>query len=314
MGGLWGELGRKLADRWLSLLVLPGVLYLAVAAAAHTLGQRHALDAARLIREVTAVAGQPAVTRLGGQIVLVGAILIASAAAGLVAEAAGALIERLVLAVGWRTWPLGLSVPADRWVRRKQRRWDDAHRLHHEQQRLSRAPDPAERPDPAVGRAALARRTRIALERPERPTWSGDRVQAVALRLDRDHRLDLAVLWPYLEPVLPDALAARVTEARAALTRATTLAGWAVLYLPLAGWWWPAAPVALVLATAARNRTRGCVDAYARLLDVAARLHIPDLAAQLGFDHTGPLTPDLGARLTHHLRAQPPPPPVSTDG
>ncbi|MGV9501470.1 hypothetical protein ACWDQ0_24590 [Streptomyces sp. NPDC003642] len=314
MGGLWGELGKKLADRWLSLLVLPGVLYLATAAAAHTLGQRHALDAARLIQEVTTVAKQPAVTGVGGQIVLVGAILIASAAAGIVAEAAGALVERLVLAVGWKEWPLGLPVPAGWWVRRRQRRWDDAHRVYHEQQRLALAPDPADRPDPAVGRAALARRTRIALERPERPTWSGDRVQAVALRLDRDHSLDLATVWPYLEPVLPEALGARISEARAALARATTLAGWAVLYAPLAWWWWPAAPVALVLAATARHRTRSCADTYARLLDVAARLHLPDLAAQLGFDHAGPLTPDLGARLTHHLRSEPLPPPASADG
>ena len=156
MGGLWGELGKKLADRWLSLLVLPGVLYLATAAAAHTLGQRHALDAAMLVQEVTTVAKQPAVTGVGGQIVLVGAILIASAAAGLVAEAAGALVERLVLAVGWKAWPLGLPVLADWWVRRKQHRWDDAHSVYHEQQRLTLAPDPADRPDPAVGRALVS--------------------------------------------------------------------------------------------------------------------------------------------------------------
>ncbi|MFE1437450.1 hypothetical protein [Streptomyces sp. NPDC058739] len=307
MGGLWVELGKKLADRWVSLLVLPGLLYLGVAAAAHTLGQRHALDVARLIQEVTAAAAQPAVTGVGGQIVLVGAIMVAAAAAGLVAEAIGALVERLVLAVGWAAWPLGLPVLAGWRVRRRQERWDDAHRVHHEQRLLTLAPDPDDRPGPAVGRAALARRTRIALERPERPTWSGDRVQAVALRLDREFRLDLAVLWPYLESVLPEALGARITETRAALARATTLAGWAALYAPLSLWWWPAAPVTLVLAAAARHRTRNCVDAYARLLDVAARLHTADLATQLGFDHTGPLTPELGARLTHHLRTEPPP-------
>ncbi|MET8576099.1 hypothetical protein [Streptomyces sp. NPDC005012] len=308
MGGLWGELGRKLADRWLSLLVLPGVLYVATVAAAHTLGQRHALDAPFLIQEVTAFAQQPTVTGVGGQIVLVGAIMIASATAGLVAEAVGSLVERLVLAVGWKAWPLGLPAVAGWWVRRRQRRWDDAHGVYHRQRRLALAPDPADRPDPAVGRAALARRTRIALERPERPTWSGDRVQAVALRLDRDHSMDLAVVWPYLEPALPEALGARISEARASLVRATTLAGWAVLYAALAHRWWPAVLVALVLAAAARHRTRRCVDAYARLLEVAARLHTPDLAAQLGFEHTGPLTADLGARLTHHLRGSSPPP------
>lgn len=310
MNGLWSELGRKLAERWLSVLVLPGVLYLAVGAAAHTLGQRHALDAARLVREVTATADRPAVTGVGGQVVLVGAVVLASAAAGTVAEAAGALVERLALAAGWRLWPAPLSALADWSVRRRQRRWEAQHRIFQREFARAQAPGPDDRPDPAARHRAARRRERIASERPERPTWSGDRIQAAALRLDRDHLLDLAVVWPHLEPLLPEPLGARVTEARAALERATVLAGWALLYAPLAVWWWPAAPLALVLAAAARHRVRACVDTYARLLEAATRLHAPALAAQLGLDHTGPLTKDLGVRLTHHLRASPPPGPA----
>ncbi|MFE3072569.1 hypothetical protein [Streptomyces sp. NPDC059247] len=309
MGGLWNELGKKLAERWLSLLVLPGALYLAVAFAARTLGQRHPLDLARIAREITAFAAGPVMTGLGGQIVLLVAVLLASAAAGTVATAVGTVVERLVVADGWRTWPAPLSYLAGRRAERRRARWDAADRAYHERRKRAMAPDPADRPAPALLRAAARRRARLAPERPERPTWSGDRIQAAALRLDRDHRLDLAVLWPYLEPVLPEALSARIADARAALVRAATLAGWALLYAPLARWWWPAAPLALVLALAARHRVRCSVDSYARLLEVAARLHVPALAAQLGIDHTGPLTDDLGARLTHHLRTESPPPP-----
>jgi hypothetical protein len=113
---------------------------------------------------------------------------------------------------------------------------------------------------------------------------------------------------------LSDTLRTQISDARAALTRATTLAGWTVLYAPLTWWWWPAAPLTLTLATAARHRVRAGADAYARLLETAARLHTPALAIQLGIiDQIGPLTPELGASLTRHLRTQLPAPATPAD-
>lgn len=44
---------------------------------------------------------------------------------------------------------------------------------------------------------------RVSPEEPHRPTWSGDRMHAVNLRLARD--LDLATVWPALWQLLPDA-------------------------------------------------------------------------------------------------------------
>jgi len=75
MSSLWSELGQKIADRWLTLLVLPGLLYLAVAAAASTLGQGNALDVSLLARQVTFRAREPAVTSVGGQVVVLAAII-----------------------------------------------------------------------------------------------------------------------------------------------------------------------------------------------------------------------------------------------
>jgi hypothetical protein len=308
MGSLWSELGKKLAERWLSLLVLPGVLYLAIAATAIVLGQQGALDVAKLTRRITNVAKQPTVTSTGGQILVLAVIVIAAAAAGVVAQAAGVFVQRLVVAAGWLTWPTPLPILVGWWVGKRRERWDTHDGDHYTEYLRARLPKPTTPPNPVRRHRAAGARARIAVERPERPTWSGDRIQAVAVRLNRDHHLDLATIWPYLESTLPDTMRSQIAEARATLSRATTLAGWAVLYALLTCWWWPAAPLAFVLAAAAQNRIRTSADTYARLLEVAARLHTPALAAQLGFDHTGPLTPELGAKLTSHLHTHLPPP------
>ena len=104
MGGFLDELGKKLADRWLQLLVLPGAFYLAMAIAARTLGQSRPFDLHRLITQVITWAKTPAASTVGGQVVLLGAALAGSAAVGLAAQALGSLAERLTLAAGWSTW------------------------------------------------------------------------------------------------------------------------------------------------------------------------------------------------------------------
>lgn len=308
MTDLWSELAKKLADRWLTLLVLPGVLYLAVAAAAYTLGNRHPFDVELLARTVTAQAKNPAVTHASGQILLLVVTAAAAAAAGVTAQAVGVFIERGVLAAGWAQWPTPAAAVIRRWVALRQSRWDYFDRTIENELDLALAPNPADRPSPAARQAAAGRRARISAERPERPTWTGDRIQAVVMRLDRAHWVDIAVIWPYLERVIPDELRSDIIEARASVTRSATLGGWAVLYALPTWWWWPAAPLALIIAIAARYRIRSGADAYAGLIETAARMYIPALATRLGIDHAGPLDRDLGAAVTRHLRNVIPPP------
>ncbi|NKY30297.1 hypothetical protein [Nocardia gamkensis] len=74
------------------------------------------------------------------------------------------------------------------------------------------------------------------------------------------------------------------------------LAAWSVLYLALTVWWWPAAPLAVVIAETAHHRIRATTDTYATLLENAARLHTTT-------DHAGPLGPHLGHALTRYLRS-----------
>ncbi|WP_329315700.1 hypothetical protein OG723_35845 [Streptomyces sp. NBC_01278] len=308
MGGLLDELGKKFAERWISLLVLPGALFLAVAATAVGLGHAHALDVGRLTSGITAYAKAPAVTTTGGQLALLAAVLVGAAAIGVVAQALGALIERRVLAAGWRGWPRPFGDLADRLVRRRRRRWDTAHTTWWTERRRAMAPDPAHRPDPRVRHRAARTRDLIAVERPDRPTWSGDRIHAATLRLERDFHLDLATVWPHLWLVLPDTVRGELTAARTTLSRAASLGAWSVLYGLLVLWWWPAAPLAVVLAVTARHRTRAATDTYARLLEAAVRLHATDLAQQLDINEPSPLTRNLGRTLTSRLRTQLPPP------
>lgn len=318
MSGFWSGLAGKLAERWLTLLVLPGVFYLAVAATAHTLGQSHALDLHKLTTTITTWTKDPAATTTGGQVVLLAAILTGAAAAGLAAQALAALTERLALAPDWRTWPRPLRRLAGRRTRKRHEPWISAHTTYHqlreaaETRHADRTQPPQTSAELAAARAdryaADRKRGRIGLEEPDRPTWSGDRLHAVTVRLDRDLHLHLPIVWPYLWTVLPDTARTELTTARTTLTQATTLTAWALLYLPLTLWWWPTFFLAAGIAVTGWRHTRTATDTYAQLLEATTRIHLTTLATSLGITHTDTPTPALGDTLTHHLHTQPPPP------
>ncbi|MFE6448214.1 hypothetical protein [Nocardiopsis dassonvillei] len=335
MGDLWAELGRRLTERWVSTLALPGALYLAVATAAYALGWSGAWDAGHLAERVTGWAADPRVDTFGGQALVLAAVLAGSTAVGLVARGSGWLVERLWTAADWERWPPPLRGWTGRWVRSRRARWD---RLRGEAERARNGEaertwkGEAERPrreggegarrgGGEVGQArgsgreeafakAYDRMARISPERPERPTWCGDRIAAVRTRLARDHRADLAVLWPHLWLVLPEEERVEVTAAREDLSRATGLTAWGLLYLPLTVWWWPAALVAAAVAGIAWVRARSAAGNYATLVEAVVRLHAVELADRVGVAHEGVFSGELGERLTLRLRASMPPAPV----
>lgn len=308
INSLLSELGRKLAERWLSLLVLPGALYLSVAAAAHTLGHAHPFDLNRLTQRVTAWANEPAVSGVGGQVVLLAAVLAGAAAVGCAVQGSAALLERIMLAADWRDWPRPLRWLTVWRVERRTQRWQEhAVAWHRHREHAAVALARGRRTDPSERRAAYRAMTRIAAERPDRPTWCGDRLNAVAIRLERDHHLDLSTCWPHLWLILPEATRLEITAARQALVRATGLIAWALLYLPLAVWWWPGAALGLTLALAGRHRARAATDIYALLLEAAVHVHVRDLAEHLGLERDS--SPDeMGNAITRRLEGTPPPP------
>ncbi|MFJ7955771.1 hypothetical protein ACIQ62_05695 [Streptomyces sp. NPDC096319] len=305
------ELGKKLAERWMSLLVLPGALYLAVATAGHVLGHGHALDLSRLVSWLDSLARTKAEEGIGGATVLVLGVLVGAAVAGMAAQWLGTVLERLALASEWRrlpAWPR-------RWVARRvdHRRveWRSAAREWHRLRQAAAAAAAARQVhDPAPRLAALRSMRDIAEECPDRPTWSGDRLNATAVRLERDLGLDVAVCWPYLWLLVSDGERAQLTTVRDDLARATALGGWALLYLPVFVWWWPALPLAAGIAVTARRRTRAASDAWARALEATCRLHLREAADRLGIDTAATAPPyALGQEVTRRLEGSPPPAP-----
>lgn len=143
--------------------------------------------------------------------------------------------------------------------------------------------------------------TRISFERPSRPTWIGDRIQAATVWTERDLDLDFAVVWPYLWLSMPNSTRSEVTTARAAITRGATLGAWALLYLPLIWWWWPASLITATVAVTSRYHLRSAAETYATILEAATRHHLRDLASHLGFSVDGEVKRSTDDALTRHL-------------
>lgn len=296
MHSLFGELGRRLADKWLSPLTPPGLLFLATAVVACALGHAHALDHRALARRAeewaAALAGEPAAV---AALALVAALLAASGA-GLAVEAASGLTQRLWLG----TWPRLFRPLARYLTNRRASRWQEAH----EQVTAARGRPPEGRPgtDRTIDELA-ARRNRISLARPTRPTWMGDRVAAVESRVFHQYGLDLVSTWPRLWLVLPDHVRAELRTARTQFDTAATLETWGAALALLAALWWPAAPIALILGTIAWYRGRATVTTYTDLVEAAIDLHGRELAITVG----GPtidnqLTTEVGHTITRLFR------------
>jgi hypothetical protein len=186
MTGFLGEIGKKLADRWVALLAIPGLLYLGAVIVAAVLGQDHALSYPDLSRKIAAWAASSTLKSAGGTVLIIAAVLAGSVLAGLAAAAGGRFIEML--------WTLpGRHAPA-RWLANWRR------------DRSRKAKAIADDPDstPAQVRKAIARADRICLIEADRPTWIGDRLRACHVRIERAYGLDLNAAWPRLWLIVPD--------------------------------------------------------------------------------------------------------------
>ncbi|GAB7185617.1 hypothetical protein ATKI12_5448 [Kitasatospora sp. Ki12] len=308
MDTLLAELGKKLADRWLTLLVLPGALYLAVVAASQRLGHTHPFRITGLTGWVRHLATSPAFNAPASLTLVLLAALLASSTAGLAAQAGGSLIERLCLASHWQAWPTPLRQLAGRQVEKRLTRWQAAKLAYDERvdaerrARATRISGGTERSDRI---AAQLKMTRIAEERPVHPTWIGDRFNAASVRFDREYNLDLGTVWPHLRLTVPETTRSEVAAAQEALSRSTTLVAWGALYVAPAALWWPGLLIAAAIAAAGWRRTQTATDVYTTLLEAATRLYAADLARQIGITHAGPLNRQTGWALTCLLQDQP---------
>ncbi|MFJ3668379.1 hypothetical protein ACIPSE_18245 [Streptomyces sp. NPDC090106] len=291
MTGVLAELGRRLAERWFTLLVLPGLVYLLVAGAAFRLGQSGWHDGHALWDGFTALAeGGPGREEgpAARAVLLILAAVPASAALGVLAQALAGPVERALSG----PWPRPFATLSARLTARRAGAWRSADTAYEEG--LAGAGDSRE-----AAAAHAARRNAVALIPPEHPTWLGDRLRAPAVRLGTEYGIDLATVWPRLWLLLPTATRDTLTGARARLDAAFTLGGWALLYLPLAVVWWPALAVAAVAAAVSRHRAALAAEAYAELVESAVDLHLDRLHTRLAEPRP---SPGQGRALTERLR------------
>ena len=296
MNGFFQELAKKLAERWVALLLVPGALFAVSAVAGLHLGHGHALDWTMTANYVTKTVERIAKLPGGAQAAVIVGLLLGASATGLVVQAMAGVTRRFFLGA----WPWPLRSLA-RWrTRRRRDRWDrllerrgDLVRAHPAGQR---APERQEEIDEAA-----AKMNAIAMARPGRPTWMGDRVHAVESVAWQRYGLDLTFVWPRLWLVLPETTRAEITAAHASFAASVAVASWAWPLLLLGVFWWPAAVAGLIVGAAGRVRARDAAGDLTALTESALDLHGRLLATALGAaaeDSSGPLTADEGATIT----------------
>lgn len=286
------EVGKKLAERWVALLVLPGLLFVATATTAAVLGHRHWADVGMLAQRLAQLAppGTATSADLSRTVLLLVVLLVASIGSGLLASSLTTPVERALAG----RWPSLLRRPARKLTQRRRDAWTHANQEW----------ETASAKNEVARLAELAeRRNRIALIEPVRPTWTGDRLDAPLLRVRQEYGLDLTFAWPRLWLLLPETSRTPLTDARRQLDDAARLGGWALLYLALGAVWWPSAIIGLVVGLVCRQRCRSAADVYAGLVEAAVDVHLDDLLDRFTDDHgVRTARPRLGREITDRFR------------
>ena len=271
MSGFLAAIGQQLAQRWATVLVLPGLVFIATAMAGHALGQVHFYDVALLLRSAQKLAmqfdGRPVAAVLA-----VAGIALGAAAVGLFAQGVGVAARSAWLADGL---PRPFSAIAKFTVDKRCDAWKEANEAYKKARNASASDETL---------AQLAdKRNRIALAQPVRPTWIGDRISAASTRIHNQYHLSLDFAWPRLWLVLPDLVRTEVKDARDSFDRAATLQGWGLLYMTLGIEWWPAAVAGLFTVVLAWRRGRASMGVLADLVESAFDLYAGNLVTSLGF-------------------------------
>ncbi|MEH0934851.1 hypothetical protein [Micromonospora psammae] len=255
MIGVLTEVGKRVSGRWVTAILLPGLLLVAVAAVAVALGHARAFDLEHLAAAADR-AGRALAARPGRLVVAVAAVVAAAGLAGTAATGLGRLAQRWWLRERFLT---GQLITRSRWSRR------------------SRLLAAARRADVPAVAAYL----------PQRPTWLGDRVRLVEARVRAQYHVSAALVWPRLWLLLDEDARRPISDARTRYTEAVTLVGWATLYLALGARWWPALLVGAGMLLTAWRRARDTLAELAELIESAIDLRLRDLAAALGLPVAG---------------------------
>ncbi|MFJ9682026.1 hypothetical protein ACIRP2_28855 [Streptomyces sp. NPDC101194] len=264
MNTLLAEMGKKVADRWLSALLLPGLLLVAASVCGVLLGHTSALDPAELTTELgrlgSRLDSRPAATVLA----VVGGLL-AATAAGLAAQGVAAGVRKV-------------------WIAHRPRRWVARRR---ERARAARERAGGQGPDRYL---------------PVRATDIGDRFRLVDERVDAQYGLSVALVWPRLWLLLPETVRPVISDASSRYRRAAETAAWGLLTVALGVVWWPALPVGLAMTLIGCRRGRAAAAALADLVEAAVDTQQRQLAEALGIELPhGRVTPAEGLRINDVL-------------
>ncbi|MFE9700538.1 hypothetical protein [Streptomyces sp. NPDC006270] len=297
MAPLLDSLGQKLAEKWISALAAPGLLFVAAVASAALLGQGDALDRSVWMERAGRWAAEVGRWPTVGQIAAVAAVVLASVAAGTSVRACTREAERI-----WTgDWPAAARSTAGRLTARRLGRWEQ----------INERIDTLRTATPAHARGAeqrrlidelTTRRDAIARAEPCRPTLTGDHFVAAGTRLSNQYGVDLAACWPRLWLVLPDDVRTELRSSRARFDVALAGSVWACCYAMLGCFWWPAAVGAVGVGLVAWRRGRLAGAAHAELVEATVDVHLSRLAHELGLDVSGPPGIELGAALNRIAR------------
>ncbi|MGW6239434.1 hypothetical protein [Streptomyces sp. NPDC055094] len=251
MDGVLSDLAKRVADRWFAFLVLPGVPFTAIVIVAWAMGPAgagHALDLDFLVWRVDTL-GTTARTARGA---VIGCLLVAGV------TVVALLVRELSLVVN-RLW-LGTSAVLC-WIMRPGVR-----------RRRRLALEEARRGAYAIPERYL----------PHRATWIGDRFALVDERIAAQYGVSLSRAWPRLWQLRDDRITKVVSAAWDDYAAATVRVAWAVPYLAVSFYWWPACPVALALALLGWAQGRRAADDFCLSCEAAVDVQIRRLAHVVG--------------------------------
>lgn len=300
VGDFFRALATKLAERWATLLLVPGALFAVAAWFGVQLTHAHALDWHAVRQHTTATTA--ALTRESGatQAVLVAVGLLVATGVGLAVPALAGVTRMIWLG----QWPRPFTA-LSRWrVDRRAARWRQRVERRRELESTYPRPWRTDEQQRQINTAA-AQANGLSWTEPGRPTWMGDRGHSVEQIALNRYGLDLPFAWPRLWLVLPDVAREELTASNAAFVAAVATGTWAFPYLLLGTIWWPAAVVGVLVGITGWARARSAVAEFAALTEATLDLHARALAVAIGVadkDTTGPLQITEGQRISTLVR------------
>ncbi|MEV4713949.1 hypothetical protein [Micromonospora sp. NPDC049374] len=265
MTDLINTLGKRVTERWLAAIVLPSLLYVAIAGWASLTGQDHAVDLPWTLRRLTDLWHGHG----SGPVPAAAVVAAALAGAGLAGVAATVVAEDVV----HRLWTIrGPQRRLDALRERTRRRWQ------------GRDPQPPQR------------------YLPQRATVIGERFRLIGERVHAQYGLSVTAAWPRLWILTSADTRALISAAHQRYHGDAVLTAWGLLYLPWTARWWPAALIAAAVLAFGHRRARASSATLATLIEATVDAHATDLARVVGVDlPEGRVTPSEGNKINDIL-------------